>query len=141
MNHIQTKRMIDLYNLMINFPEEIHFAMGKWVQNLGPRRKITCNTAACAGGAGVLFLLSWKKAGIILNDNALLDDNSPKYMSYFGTVALEKLLGLVGKESSYIFVNGSYFRNPKSIKQKHVAEHIAEVLQNHGVELEWDYDA
>lgn len=132
MNKIETKRMIDLYNLMINFPEKAKFKIDFWASNLGPGKKIVCGTAVCAGGAGVLFLPSWKKAGIKFNKA-----NYPAYNGQTASRALVKLLGISEKETMYIFMSKHY---EPDVKEKDVAQHIAEVLENHGVKLEWDYE-
>ena len=138
MNKTHENKLIDLYNLMINFPKQVPFHMGYWISYLGENNEITCNTVVCAAGSGALLLPSWEKLRLVRRLGFDANHFYLVYRRYKQYKALSAFLGITESESRYIFHPGKYRQLASRIKEKHVANHIEKVLKNHGVELEWE---
>ncbi len=80
-------RLIDLRNLMLNFPEDAKLEMSQWT----PYRyylNVECGTACCAAGNAVIYLKSWSdhlefRDKMITYITAKLSINSTITLSHF----------------------------------------------------------
>lgn len=133
MEQIHAQRLSDLYYLMNDFPKKYIFDIGKWTNQTN--NVMTCDTACCAAGWGVVLLDSWKKHLQLLDRGITFI--ARKMPFGYSSEVLREFLGLSNEEEEFLFYSSAYLKGSDT-DPGDVAQHIEQTLQdnNYNVDAE-----